>query len=404
MTQEAICVVGLGYGDEGKGSIVDYLTREYGSKLNVRFNGGAQCAHNVVTPEGKHHRFAQFGSGTLAPSAPVTYLSRHVIVNPLTLPIEAVHLQDHGIEDPLHRVYVENEALITNPFQMAANRLREQQRGAARHGSCGMGIGETVADALADSDMALRWRDLRFDNILIEKLRLSLYKKRQEFGAEFEADFDAHSIEKLATTLRDLWRRTHGAQRDYLRRSQYTQAPVIFEGAQGVMLDQDYGFAPHTTWSKTTLQNSDELLSGLDYKVRKIGVMRAYMTRHGHGPLVTETQHRVLPGEHNQVHEFQGEFRLGLLDLPLLKYATERCPVDELAVTCLDHVQYPVKVCTDYNYGFTASAHKLRQWPHQLTTLHRERELLDVIEDYLELPVTILSHGPTCNDKKRYAS
>src|SRR5579864_7866772 len=92
-------VQGLGYGDEGKGSIVDYLVRQEKAPLVVRFNGGAQAAHNVVTDDGRHHTFTQFGSGTFAGAR--TFLSRFMIVNPFTLLTEAKALEQKGVANPL---------------------------------------------------------------------------------------------------------------------------------------------------------------------------------------------------------------------------------------------------------------------------------------------------------------
>ena len=138
----AIVVAGLGFGDEGKGTTVDWLVRRHESALVVRYNGGAQAAHNVVLPDGRHHTFSQFGSGTLAGAE--TFLSRYMLVNPSAMLNEAAGLAGLGVVDPLSRVHVDEDALITTPFHIAANRAREQARGDGRHGSCGMGIRETI--------------------------------------------------------------------------------------------------------------------------------------------------------------------------------------------------------------------------------------------------------------------
>src|SRR5215831_1774195 len=151
MGQHAIIVVDLGYGDAGKGGIVDWLCHRAarvaaGGPVHtvVRFNGGAQAAHNVVTPDGRHHTFAQFGSGTFTPGVR-THLSRFMLVDPLALAAEAGHLASAGIPDPLGGLTVDRAALLTTPYHRAANRAREVARvAAARHGSCGMGIGETA--------------------------------------------------------------------------------------------------------------------------------------------------------------------------------------------------------------------------------------------------------------------
>ncbi|MCK6548017.1 adenylosuccinate synthetase, partial [Myxococcota bacterium] len=152
-------VVDLGFGDAGKGLVVDHLVRRTGAPLVVRYNGGAQAGHNVVTPDGRHHTFAQLGAGTFAGAK--TWLSRHVIVHPTALVAEARALEEKGVSGPLATVEVSDRARVVTPFHQALNRLRELARGDARHGSCGAGIGECVADALRHPDDVVTAADLR---------------------------------------------------------------------------------------------------------------------------------------------------------------------------------------------------------------------------------------------------
>src|SRR5688572_4356148 len=145
--RRAIILSGLGYGDEGKGTWTDFLARTEQVHTVVRFNGGAQAGHNVVTPDGRHHTSAQFGSGTLVRGVN-THLSRFMLLNPIRLLKEDAELHALAIKDALARTSIDRRALVTTPFQVAANRLRELARGDGRHGSCGMGIGETMSDWL----------------------------------------------------------------------------------------------------------------------------------------------------------------------------------------------------------------------------------------------------------------
>lgn len=155
-------VVGLGYGDEGKGSIVDALTRRHNIGLIVRFNGGAQAAHNVWTDDGRHHTFSQFGSGMFVPGAK-TLLSRFMLANPIAMINEEEHLRSVGVTDAWQRTFIDRRCLVTTPWHVALNRARERARGENCHGSCGMGIGETVADWLERPHSAFRVADLEWD-------------------------------------------------------------------------------------------------------------------------------------------------------------------------------------------------------------------------------------------------
>ncbi len=166
---QVFLTVDLGYGDGGKGTIVDYLTRAHDAHTVVRYNGGAQAGHRVVTTDGRDHVFAQWGSGTLAGAA--THLGPWMLVDPLAMVPEADHLRSLGVADVWERITLDRRALIITPYQRAANRLQELARGAGRHGSCGMGIGETVLDALNHEAFALRAGDLRTPDVLRAKLR-----------------------------------------------------------------------------------------------------------------------------------------------------------------------------------------------------------------------------------------
>jgi adenylosuccinate synthase len=167
-----VVVVDLGYGDAGKGTVVDWLCSRPGSRpvrTVVRFNGGAQAAHNVVMPDGRQHAFAQFGAGTFTPGVR-THLSRFVLIDPLALAAEAAHLASIGVPDALDRLTVDRDALLTTPYRQAANRARERARGNRRHGSCGMGIGETASYALAHPTDAPRAGDCTAPHVLARKL------------------------------------------------------------------------------------------------------------------------------------------------------------------------------------------------------------------------------------------
>jgi adenylosuccinate synthase len=351
-----IIVVGLGFGDEGKGATVDFLSATGDVAGVVRFNGGGQAAHNVIA-DGRHHTFRQFGSGTLA-GVP-TFLSRFSLVEPIGLAGEAEELSELGVPDPLGLLTVDPDALITTPVQVAANRTREDRRGALAHGSTGLGVGETVwydlacrtraragqlvenmvAPAAARGE-ALRVRDCRDPDVLRRRLdELVRFYRPLLAGSPHGHPGVAEMAEMLASFA--------GAVRmaapDHLARTA-RRGRLVFEGAQGVLLDEWRGFHPHTTWSTTTPANAQTLLAEAGLPAgRVLGVTRAYTTRHGAGPLPTEDAAlRAVPEPHNGLGRYQGGWRAGHLDLVALRYAVAVIGgVDGLAVSHLDVVDDP---------------------------------------------------------------
>ncbi len=348
----ASIVTDLGFGDAGKGTVVDYLARQAMGAVIVRFNGGAQAAHNVHTADGKHHTFSQFGSGMLVPGTR-TFLSHHVLFDPFALQNEAAALAKIVSGDPLTRVMVDGGALTVTPFQKAANRVRESLRGQGRHGSVGMGIGETMADMLTFPELAVYAHDLRDPALLFQKLKRQQELKHAEFGERLSVAAESRVLREevrlltdpdapryIAETVVELSRRFTLASMSTLKRLSY-EHPLIFEGAQGILIDEWHGFHPYTTWSTTTNKNANALLRDLDYygPVTRYGVVRAYSTRHGPGPFPSEDAGltMALPDTHNVRGRWQGEFRVGWLDLPLTRYALAVSEgTDTLALTHLD--------------------------------------------------------------------
>lgn len=347
MTKNYI-VVGLAFGDEGKGSIVDFLAHQTEDPpIIVRFNGGPQAAHNVVTPEGTHHTFAQFGSGMFRPGTK-THLSRFMLVNPLNLLTEFQHLFSvHGYSE----INIAESCPVITPYHQALNRLREMSRGEDRHGSCGQGVGELMADMEAHPHMVLRYGDLQSRQITETKLKFWRdYKEVQaeEFGPHPEADIfaDDNLIATLIESYQYCINRLADVVADDWLDAQLGRRSVIFEGAQGVLLDETYGFNPYTTWSTTTPKNAQLLLGS--HEAETVGVVRSYYTRHGAGPFPTEWPEAELgvTEQHNTTGEYQGDFRRGVFDETLFKYATRVCAreggIDTLAVTHF-RVNFPVR-------------------------------------------------------------
>ena len=366
---QAILVIDLAFGDAGKGTVVDFLTRRYGAHTVIRFNGGPQAGHNVVTPDGRHHTFSQFGSGTFVPGVR-TLLSRHMLIEPYAMLNEAGGLAAVGVPDALGRLLIDRRSPVITPFHQAANRLREIARGGAAHGTCGMGVGETMQDLLDRPDLAILAGDLADRPAVRRKLLAIRDYKLERLGDVIAAARSSAAARPSIGTFEDVsWldaaadRYAHVAARAGLVDADVAAAilrepgTTIYEAAQGVLLDEWFGFHPHTTWSTTTFANADALLdeSGHDGRRTRIGVLRTYFTRHGAGPMVTEDAdlRAALPEPHNADAGWQGRFRVGPFDAVAARYALAVSGgADALALTHLDRVpRLPPHVCTAYRLG-----------------------------------------------------
>ncbi len=366
--KRAIITVGLGFGDEGKGATVDFLTRRLEADLVVRYCGGSQAGHNVQLPDGRRHTFSQFGAGTLArvSEPPRTYLGPNVIIDPLALVREAHHLSELGVHDPMRLVTIHPRCLVTTPWHQILNRLRELSRGDAKHGSCGQGIGEARSSWLRYGEDAVFAADLRHLDQLRHKLELQRQRtllELQEFIDRIDADvlheFDLWELNAEAVAW-DL----HEALPNSLTLDADVPAfrTAIFEGAQGILLDEYRGFHPYTTWSTVTPHHAWELIHAAEVEaVAVLGITRAYTTRHGEGPLPTYSAELTnrLQDAGNPWNRWQGSLRCGWLDLPLVRYAaTVAGPLEGIVVNHLDQVrQADYQICDSYrNVTLTLSA------------------------------------------------
>lgn len=353
----ARAVIGANYGDEGKGLMTDYHVAPAGQDgIVVRFNGGAQAGHTVTTPGGTRHVFSHFGSGTLAGAA--TFLSRHVVCHPTMFFKEAQQLEAAGLAAP-PPVFVDDRAPLSTLYDILVNQIVERHRGGSRHGSCGMGFGETIERNL-DPDFALTVADLghRAGYLLHRLAAIREHYVPRRLAALGVPALDAQAAEWLASDAA-MQGYAHAAMR--FRRATRTARPalladhaqVVFEGAQGLLLDQERGAFPYVTRSHTGIRNALDVASDAGIEALDVTyVSRAYLTRHGAGPLPGELPGPPYAGiedRTNVPNEFQGTLRFAHLDLDLLERTVRTDFADtllypgvaarlDLAVTCLDQV------------------------------------------------------------------
>ncbi len=318
-------IIGANYGDEGKGLMTDYLASQYsGCSTVIRYNGGAQAGHTVVTPDGRRHVFSHFGSGSFV-GVP-THLSRFFIVNPMLFQKECAELLSKGVQPT---VSIDSRAYLTTPFDMFVNQIVEQARGGSRHGSCGVGINETVTRCRRSSAFKTEAVDLLDLRKLRDKLmrlasswlpqRLTEYKidLRREDLQQFLSHVEPVVLSYLASAEVLLNRATISDERP-------AQPHLIFEGAQGLMLDEDrIDQWPHVTRSKTGLFNV--LYLAKRYGIEKFNIIyasRTYLTRHGAGPLPGECDW-AFPDNTNVTNQFQGHLRFAPLNQKQMQESIE---------------------------------------------------------------------------------
>lgn len=342
--KEGHIVLGLGYGDEGKGHMVDYFARRHPQSLVIRFNGSCQAGHTVVLPDGIRHVFSHFGSGTFAGAS--TYWSKFCPMNPLALVAEAKVLipklnkvDKKYAQKPwrqLGLIFIDPRCPVITPWDIEADRATHSPLG--RHMTVGAGVGATLARHESLNPVKIRALDLKYPDLLLHKLEeVAKYYGYRDQGStrRVHESFLAANCSRLVV---EPFFSLHGWQ------------SIIFEGAQGILLDKDWGVFPYVTRSKTTCHNVRKILEEFGWAGDEFDTTyatRSYLTRHGDGPLPQEGKHdpRIPPCETNQTDEFQGKFRFAPLNHRLVDFAVEANRADAgiffgksgIAMTCMDH-------------------------------------------------------------------
>ena len=325
-----VAVIGLGFGDEGKGKVVSNYCLTHSSSLAtlvVRYSGGQQAGHHVMFRD-KDHVFSNFGSGTL--QGVPTYWSKYCTVDPVAILTELEVMLDLGIEPKL---FLDRKAPVTTRYEKNFNNYLNNITG---HGTCGVGIGQTYQRE--EDWYSITVEDLYYPTALKIKLQLlgKYYDKKIDGNGIFNHKLIIDEIVQVAEEIQNCV--NIGIVDDIPEYRNY-----IFEGSQGLLLDQHFGFFPHVTRSNTGTIN----VLKMGYKPDVLLVTRAYQTRHGNGPMTNEDIRHTIkdnPYGRNVDTGPQGIFRKSILDLDLLLYAMEkdvyvrkyRNKRVSLVVTCLD--------------------------------------------------------------------
>ena len=413
-----LVVVGVQWGDEGKGKVVDLLTRE--ADVIVRFQGGNNAGHTLVVG-GQKTIVRLIPSGVLH-DGKVCVIGNGMVVNPEVLVEEIDTLQARGrLSDP-EALKVSELAHLVMPYHKAIDLARERLRGAGKIGTTGRGIGPTYEDKMAR--VGIRFVDLLDDDVFAEKLERNLAEKNVYLGTRLEEQpLDYQQIFDDTRRLRDRLGPYVADTSRYVHDALAAGRKVLFEGAQGTMLDVDHGTYPFVTSSNTL---AGAVCTGAGIAPRHIdavlGISKAYTTRVGGGPFPTEEHGPA--GE--KLRRDGGEFgtvtgrprRCGWFDAVVVRTAARLSGLNGLALTKIDVLSglSAIRVCTGYTHQgrrydeVPAGAHliqaatpvyeELPGWDEPLTAIRsldalppNARAYVERVEALVGVPVRMISVG-----------
>lgn len=429
-------VTDFGPGDGGKGGIVHALSCAQDDEVNLIIKrGGAQGSHGVRTSYQESFNFSQWGCGTFEGIS--TFCSEQMIISPVGLDNESTALQRLGIADPFLLLSVDPSCICATPFHMISSQLEELLLGKNPRGTIGTGVGRAYRMFVAHGDeLTLRAAELQDAATIRRKLQRQCDYYREQYPAAIKDLVLPEDIELVDDNLAlladneflqyciDLFV-TVGQKLSFLDLPKALRQPgtAVVECSHGVLTDADMGFKPHVSAIRTLPKYTNEMLraAGYDGRIINLAVHRAYEIRHGAGPMPTydaEFTQAMLPGSHKDENRWQGIVRAGALDLNLFRYALECCkdtPIDGLCLTWFDQIiknnrLWPI--CIGYkntpapgddyvDFLKTAACPEVQEYSISETCDRAElfRIVAEILQQYLELPLTMLSVGPTEVDK-----
>lgn len=332
----SVLIIGAQWGDEGKGKIVDHYAGK--ADMVVRYQGGANAGHTLVV-EGKKIVLHLLPAGIIR-QKPFCILSDNVVIEPNMLLKEIHELREAGYEVSPNRFRISERAHVTMPYHTMVDQLREVKNARAKIGTTGRGIGPTYEDKVARR--GIRMGDLIRPNILRERLELIIEDRNYYIKNYLEAKpFEFNEVYENALKAGDAFSPFITDTSKLIHEANLAKKHVLFEGAQGVMLDVDGGTYPYVTSSNTT-PGAAAMSAGVSPLFFKniVGIVKAYSTRVGEGPLPTE-----LNDEIGDLLRFQGgEYgattgrprRCGWLDMVCLKYVVRYSGLTSFILTKLD--------------------------------------------------------------------
>ena len=409
-------LIGAQWGDEGKGKIIDVLTA--GADIVVRSQGGNNAGHTVIH-RGKKYVLHLIPSGILR-RAKVCVIGNGVVIDPAALVTEIEGLRRVGIKID-NNLLVSDSAHLVLPYHRVLDEQRELRKGRSKIGTTKRGIGPAYADKAART--GLRMSDLMQPILFSKKLQAKIRENNSILEALGAGPISFREVNEAYLTAGEKLRPFVENTVVYLHRALERGREILFEGAQGTFLDIDHGTYPYVTSSNTTAGGACTGTGVPPHRMdRVVGVMKAYTTRVGEGPLPTEDRQFA-----EMLHKLGREFgattgrarRCGWFDAVATRYARMINGIDELAVTNLDGLDTvdPIRVCIGYRlagkrlevppsdagqlHNCEAIYEELRGWNRSTQRVRKFSELPAAAKNYLRYickltgaPLSILSVGP----------
>lgn len=415
----AFIVLGAQWGDEGKGKMTDYLAEE--ANVVVRYQGGNNAGHTVEVGE-KQYKLHLIPSGILHDEK-LNVIGNGVVVDPKAFFTEIDYLKEEGVKVTPEKLIVSDRAHVIMPYHKVLDKLKEKARGKNNIGTTGKGIGPCYTDKF--ERCGIRVCDLIDKEVFKEKLKDNIEMKNKYIvnvlGGEplsFEEIYEEYSNygEELKPFVKDTSVRVYNEIKE--------DKTVLFEGAQGMLLDIDYGTYPYVTSSNTTAGGvANGVGIGPNMITNAVGIAKAYTTRVGKGPFPTELEDETGEWIREKGHEYGvttgRSRRCGWLDIVILKTSVRVSGLTSLAVTKIDTLAglEKVKMCVGYKFNdeiidyFPASLEDLAKcepiyeefdgWDESVANARSYEELhpnarkyLERIEELTDTRISIVSVGP----------
>lgn len=417
-----VTVIGAQWGDEGKGKIVDWLSNQ--ADIVLRFQGGNNAGHTIVVNK-KKIALSLIPSGIIRKNT-VSIIGNGVVVNPIALLNEIDKLKKFGLKiSPKNLVLSENATIIFS-FHRNIDKIRENRKGPNKIGTTGRGIGPAYEDKVGRR--AIRFGDLKNQKFLEEKVRNILdYHNIILSGLKSKLLTFDEIISEINTFKNKIFKYVQRTS-PILNKARAEGKKILFEGAQGILLDIDHGTYPFVT-SSNTLPSSASSGSGVSIKQIGfiLGIVKAYTTRVGSGPFPSELKCDIgkkLGTIGNEFGTVTGrERRCGWFDAVIVKHSIEVSGMDGIALTKLDVLDTfdQIKICT----GYKLNGKKINYFPHSESDQKKIEPIYEVhegwvestqrarswselpalaikfvrrIEEVLETPISILSTSPRRED------